>query len=158
MKHLIKNVKGIPSVNTTVVAREFGREHFRVMASIDALIASGHLGTSDFRASSYMSKQNKEISCYELTERGFLIAMPFIGGDKAKSGQVKLVDCFMKYRENVAREEAIKAEREMVRLEYRPMTDAIKRSKEVEGKAAEHYHFSNEADMTNRIVLGGVVE
>jgi len=154
MKHLIKIVKGEPVVNTDVVAAEFGREHFRVMGSIDSLIASGHLGASDFRASSYISKQKKEIACYELTERGFLIAMPFIGGDKARDGQVRLVDSFISYREKAKQEAAIQAERDLARVEYRPMTDAIKTSRELEGKEVDHYHFSNEANMINRIVLG----
>ncbi|EBO0868512.1 hypothetical protein DQ487_10355 [Salmonella enterica] len=154
MKHLIKIVKGEPVVSTDVIAAEFGREHFRVMGSIDSLIKSGHLGASDFRASSYISKQKKEIPCYELTERGFLIAMPFIGGEKARDGQVRLVDSFIEFREKARKEAAIQAERELARVEYRPMTDAIKQSKESEGKEAEHYHFSNEANLINRIVLG----
>lgn len=154
MKHLIKIVKGEPVVSTEVVAVEFGRDHFRVMGSIESLISSGHLGTSDFRASSYLSKQNKELPCYELTERGFLIAMPFIGGEKARDGQVRLVDSFIEYRKKANKEAAIQAERDLARVEYRPMTNAIKLSKEAEGKEAEHYHFSNEANLINRIVLG----
>lgn len=154
MKHLIKIVKGEPVVSTEVVAVEFGRDHFRVMGSIESLISSGHLGASDFRASSYLSKQNKELPCYELTERGFLIAMPFIGGEKARDGQVRLVDSFIEYRKKANKEAAIQAERDLARVEYRPMTNAIKLSKEAEGKEAEHYHFSNEANLINRIVLG----
>ncbi|ECI2457660.1 hypothetical protein AH259_11440 [Salmonella enterica subsp. enterica] len=154
MKNLIKKVNGVPVVSTEVIAIEFGRRHDNVMQNIRSLIESGHLGALDFKDSSYTSKQNKEMPCYELTERGFLIAMPFIGGDKAKDGQVRLVDSFIQFRELAKKEAAIRAEREVARLEYRPMTDAIKRLKESEGKAPEHYHFSNEVDMINRIVLG----
>ncbi len=154
MKHLIMIVKGEPVVNTDVIAAEFGREHYRVMASIDALISSGHLGASDFGATSYTDKSNRQQASYQLTERGFLIAMPFIGGEKAKDGQVRLVDSFIEYREKAKKEAAIQAERELARVEYRPMTNAIKHSKEAEGKEVEHYHFSNEANMINRIVLG----
>lgn len=130
MKKLIKLVNGVPVVSTEVIATEFGRRHDNVMQNIRSLISSGHLGALDFKDSSYISKQNKEIACYELTERGFLIAMPFIGGEKAKDGQVVLVDSFIEFREKAKREAAIKAEREVARLEYRPMTDAIKRLKE----------------------------
>ncbi|WGL99167.1 hypothetical protein QE177_04605 [Arsenophonus sp. aPb] len=52
------------------------------MQNIRSLIASNHLGLLDFKKSSYINKQNNEQPCYELTERGFLIAMPFIGGNK----------------------------------------------------------------------------
>ncbi|CAI1769734.1 Uncharacterized phage-encoded protein [Serratia fonticola] len=154
MKHLIKKIAGVPMVSTDTVAIEFGRRHDNVMQSIRSLIESGHLGALDFKDSSYISKQKKELPCYALTERGFLIAMPFIGGDKARDGQVRLVDSFMEFRKRAERDAEIKAEREVARMEYRPMTDAIKRLKESEGKAPEHYHFSNEADMINRIVLG----
>ncbi|EOF6195376.1 Rha family transcriptional regulator [Salmonella enterica] len=154
MKHLIKIVKGEPVVSTEVIAAEFGRRHDNVMQNIRSLIESDHLGPLDFKESSYVNKQNKVQPCYELTERGFLIAMPFIGGEKARDGQVRLVDSFIEYREKVKRESAIQTERDLARVEYRPMTNAIKQSKEAEGKEAEHYHFSNEANLINRIVLG----
>lgn len=154
MKHLIKIVKGTPVVSTDVVAIEFGRRHDNVMQNIRSLIETQHLGPLDFKESSYLNKQNKSQPCYELTERGFLIAMPFIGGDKARDGQVRLVDSFIEYRKKANQEASIQAERDLARVEYRPMTNAIKASKEAEGKAAEHYHFSNEANLINRIVLG----
>lgn len=154
MKHLIKVVKGTPVVSTEVIATEFGRRHDNVMQNIRSLIETGHLGALDFKESSYLNKQNKSQPCFELTERGFLIAMPFIGGEKARDGQVRLVDSFIAYREKAKQEAAIQAERDLARVEYRPMTNAIKNSREAEGKEVEHYHFSNEANMINRIVLG----
>lgn len=154
MKHLIKIANGQPVVSSKVVAEEFGREHKNLMQNLRSLIESGHLGELDFKPSSYIDKQNKNQPCYELTERGFLIAMPFIGGDKARDGQVRLVDSFITYREKAKQEASIQAERDLARMEYRPMTNAIKNSRESEGKEVEHYHFSNEANMINRIVLG----
>ena len=154
MKNLIKIVKGEPVVSTDVIATEFGRRHDNVMQNIRSLIESEHLGVLDFKESSYVNKQNKVQPCFELTERGFLIAMPFIGGDKARDGQVRLVDSFITYREKAKQEAVIQAERDLARVEYRPMTNAIKHSKAAEGKEAEHYHFSNEANLINRIVLG----
>lgn len=44
--------------------------------------------------------------------------------------------------------------RELARVEYKPMTDAIKLEKEHQGKDVKYYHFSNEADLINRIALG----
>ncbi|HID0999798.1 TPA: Rha family transcriptional regulator [Enterobacter roggenkampii] len=57
-------------MSTEVIATEFGRRHDNVMQNIRSLIASGHLGALDFKDSLYISKQNKEIACFELTERG----------------------------------------------------------------------------------------
>ena len=44
--------------------------------------------------------------------------------------------------------------RDTARLEYKPMTDAIKHEREALGKAIAPHHFSNEADLINRLTLG----
>ncbi len=154
MKQLIKKSGNQPVVSTNTISTEFGRRHDNVLQSIRSLIESGHLGALDFKETSYIDKSSREKPCYELTERGFLIAMPFIGGEKARDGQVRLVDSFIQFREKAAREAKVQIERNIARMEYKPMTDAVKESKIQEGKEPTHYHFSNEADLINRIVLG----
>ncbi|PHM69013.1 KilA-N domain-containing protein [Xenorhabdus kozodoii] len=47
-----------------------------------------------------------------------------------------------------------KQDRDTARLEYKPMTDAVKKSREEQGKTIAPHHFSNEADLINRIALG----
>jgi hypothetical protein len=47
-----------------------------------------------------------------------------------------------------------KLDRNTSRLEYKPMTDAIKHERENQGKQIAPHHFSNEADLINRITLG----
>ena len=50
---------------------------------------------------------------------------------------------------------AIDAEnRAALRMEYRPMTDALKSVREDIGKETKAHHYSNEADLINRIVTG----
>ncbi|CAK8737114.1 hypothetical protein SODG_000837 [Sodalis praecaptivus] len=44
-------------------------------------------------------------------------------------------------------------DRNTARLEYKPMTDAIKHEREAQGKTIAPHHFSNEADLINRIAL-----
>lgn len=44
-------------------------------------------------------------------------------------------------------------ERNTARLEYKPMTDAIKHECEAQGKTIAPHHFSKEADLINRIAL-----
>lgn len=44
--------------------------------------------------------------------------------------------------------------RDTARLEYQPMTDALKEEREKIGKETEWFHYANEADLINRIVLG----
>ncbi|MCX8650962.1 KilA-N domain-containing protein [Gilliamella sp. B2776] len=44
--------------------------------------------------------------------------------------------------------------RELAKVEYKLMTDAIKFEKEHQEKEVKYFHFSNEADLINRIALG----
>lgn len=53
-----------------------------------------------------------------------------------------------------AKEQIRVAYRDTARLEYKPMTDAIKHERESQGKQIAPHHFSNEADLINRIALG----
>jgi len=46
------------------------------------------------------------------------------------------------------------ASRQTLKDEYLPMTDAINTAKQIEGKTAKHYHFSNENNMIYRVLLG----
>lgn len=52
-----------------------------------------------------------------------------------------------------AEQERIRA-RQRARLECPELTDAIKRSREAQGKKVMFFHYSNEFDMINRIALG----
>lgn len=151
MKNLIRLVKGHPVVSSLVIAEEFGRRHDNVIQTIRSLIESKHLGALEFKETSYIDKWNRKQISIELNEKGFLIAMPFIGGKKSKDGQVRLVESFLEMRSQL---EQLKQSREIAKEEYRPMTDAIKFDREVQGKDIKPYHFSNEADLINRIALG----
>lgn len=44
--------------------------------------------------------------------------------------------------------------RNAARLEHAPMTLALKDSRKAQGKDTQHFHYSNEANMINRIVIG----
>jgi len=109
------------------MADSFGREHKNVLASVKSLIESGHLGRLDFKLSSYMNKQNKSQPMYLLSESGFLMAMPFIGGSKSKDGQKKLVGEFLRMRD--ALNERLSNQWQQTRLkgklQRRDETDAI---------------------------------
>ncbi|UXY08997.1 KilA-N domain-containing protein [Kosakonia sp. ML.JS2a] len=53
-----------------------------------------------------------------------------------------------------AKEQIRVSYRDTARLEYKPMTDAIKHERETQGKQISPHHFSNEADLINRLALG----
>ncbi|MBS3831967.1 Rha family transcriptional regulator [Proteus mirabilis] len=71
--------------------------------------------------------------------------------DVVRAFKKRLVSEFFKMLSALA---AKKLDRNTSRLEYKPMTDAVKKSREEQGKTISPHHFSNEADLINRIVLG----
>ena len=95
MNILIKLVNNQPITSSLVISEQFERRHDNVVVSIKKLINSNAIGSLDFKETYYIDKSNRKQKMYELTERGFLIAMPFIGGSKAEQGQIKLVDAFL---------------------------------------------------------------
>ncbi|QGH63418.1 Rha family transcriptional regulator [Serratia proteamaculans] len=71
--------------------------------------------------------------------------------DIVRGFKKKLVAEFFRMRATLASK---KMDRNTSRLEYKPMTDAIKHEREAQGKEIAPHHFSNEADLINRITLG----
>ncbi|EEB0015927.1 hypothetical protein GNU66_14865 [Salmonella enterica] len=63
----------------------------------------------------------------------------------------RLVAEFFTMRSALAKK---KMDRNSARLEYKPMTDVIKHEREAQGKQIAPHHFSNEADLINRLALG----
>ncbi len=89
-----------PIVSSVDIARAFGRPHDDVLKSIRKVIASGKIGLGEITESNYMNSQNKSMPCFSITEKGFMIACPFIGGEKAINGQVRIIEEFMRMRES----------------------------------------------------------
>lgn len=85
-------------IDSRTIARELDRRHDNVLQTLESLIADGTLGPLDFKETSYSDQWNRQQPCYELTERGALVAMPFIGGRRSREGQARLVDAFMALR------------------------------------------------------------
>ena len=51
-------------------------------------------------------------------------------------------------------QQTIRADRSALRVEFAPMAEAIVRARQEAGKDIKPHHFSNEADLINRIALG----
>ncbi|MBF0339759.1 MAG: Rha family transcriptional regulator [Magnetococcales bacterium] len=84
--------------DSLTIAEAFDRQHSHVLRSIDQLIDDGTLNQSNFGSVKYLDAKGEARRMIRLDERGFLIAMPFIGGRKAREGQVMLVDAFLTLR------------------------------------------------------------
>lgn len=146
---------GAPVTDSLVIAREFERKHGNVLQSIESLIADGTIGRLEFKPSSYLNEQGKKQRMIELSERGALIAMPFIGGKKSRRGQVRLVDAFIAIRDEAARQSGAWLEsRQRATVGYLAMSDALNDTRAADGKATKAHHYMNEAKLVNWVLFG----
>jgi Rha family phage regulatory protein len=147
--------KGKPVTDSLTIAREFGRSHKNVLASLDALIADGTISRLEFKPRNYTDERGKQQRMIELTERGALIAMPFIGGKKSRAGQVRLVDAFMAMRDALTNAPADWQDyRKKVSAGYSMMTEALQEVRAEDGKQTMPYHYANEAKLVNWVLFG----
>jgi len=100
MENMMIEVKnGELIVSSLVVAKSCKRAHKSVLASLDKF-EGRHGILPTFRINELVGGRKDKV--YYLTERQFLIAMPFIGGTKSEEGQVRLVDEFMRLRNKLS--------------------------------------------------------
>ncbi len=149
-KHKVKGEE-IPVTTSRKVAEYFGKEHKHVIESIEKLLekdGSSFGLISMFVISKYKDKYKRDKKQYLLTQDGFtLLAMGFTGA-KALEFKLAYIQSFNDMRSAIHEH---KIAREVTRQGYKGTTQALK---DQLGDDAKIYHFSNEADMRNKIVLG----
>jgi len=142
MFDLVKEKKEKSFTTSRIIAKHFNKNHQHVLRDIKNLDCS-----EDFRLSNYgLSKYNsrgKEYPEYILTRDGLVFLVMGYTGKEAAKLKEDYINAFN------SMEAYIKSKTE-AKIGYRPMTDAIAQDHE----DIKPYHFSNEADMINRIVLG----
>lgn len=140
---LFADSKDTARVNSLYVAKCFEKEHFNVIQDIKNLDCSEEFRALNFQASFYKSEQNKKLPCYELTRDGFVFLCMGYRGKKAAHFKEAYIKRFNQM------ESFIKTLVE-ARKEFPLLTENIKLLHE----SPRPYHFSNECDMLNKIVLG----
>lgn len=99
MKKLVEVHDGMLTTNTWLIAQAVNRDHSKVKDSLKRLIKTGILGdVADFGELSVTTNNNAIQTAFSLSEKDFLIAMPFICGKKGKEGQRALVNEFLRLR------------------------------------------------------------
>ncbi|MDU5143552.1 Rha family transcriptional regulator [Paenibacillus dendritiformis] len=140
--------KGRAYCSSRQVAEEFGREHRNILRSIDEITqptsgVSEDFTELNFERSKYRDGSGKWNPEYLMTKDGFtILAMGFTG---AKAMRFKEA-----YIRRFNQMESFIKSLQGAKLEHPAFTEAIMNAHE----EPKHYHFSNEADMINRIVLG----
>lgn len=140
--------KDTARANSLLVAKIFGKRHADVLRSIETILQPDEGLSEEFRQrnfalSSYRSEQNKKLPCYNLTRDGFTLLVMGFTGPKA-----------MRFKEAYIRRfnemEKLILSVVTVRKDYPLLTEAVRMAHE----APKPYHFSNEADLLNRIITG----
>lgn len=145
---LFADKKDIARVDSLYVAEFFEKNHKEVLRDIRNIEApnsglSKGFAERNFALGSYKDKQNQKRPCYYLTRDGFTILVMGYTGKKALRFKELYIRRFNEMEELI--KSLVKA-----RTEFPLLTENIKLLHE----KPKPYHFSNECDMINRIVLG----
>lgn len=140
--------RGKPIVSSRYVSNVFHKRHDHVLRDIENIIIDlPKIGEPNweinFQESTYKDSQNRKYPEYIMTRDGFtLLAMGFTG---KKALQFKIA-----YIERFNQMESFIKSLQQAKMEFPAFTAAIMMAHE----EPKHYHFSNEVNMINRIVLG----
>lgn len=130
-------------VNSLFVAKFFEKEHKDVLKSIRELDCSEEFSRRNFAPSNYTDERGKKQPCIDMTRDGFtFLAMGYRGKKAAYFKELYIrkfneMESFIK-RLCVTRQEFLLLAENIKLLHEHP----------------KPYHFSNECDMINRIVVG----
>jgi Rha family phage regulatory protein len=133
---------GIPVVSSRSVAETFNKRHAHVLRAIDNCECSNEFRESNFGVSYYREGKGKYKE-YLLTKDGFAFTVMGFTGKKAARFKEDYINSFNQMETFIKNLYEAKAD-------FPEFTQAIMMTHE----EPKHYHFSNELDMINRIVLG----
>lgn len=129
--------------NSLLVAKIFGKQHFHVLRDIENLDCSNEFRQSNFGLSHYKNDQGKKQPCVDMTRDGFTFLVMGYRGKKAaqfKEAYIKRFNEMEKFIRTLVE----------ARTQFPLLTEQIKLLHD----DPRPYHFSNECDMLNKIVLG----
>ena len=125
------------------MAQEFEKQHQHVLRDIDGLDCSDEFRQSNFGLTSYTDQWNRKQKCCAMTRDGFMFLVMGYRGKKAaaiKEAYIKRFNQMEKFIGDVV----------TARTEFPLLTQNICLLHE----NPRPYHFSNECDMLNRLVIG----
>lgn len=138
---------GAPVVSSRYIAKRFNRRHDHLLEAIRDAVKTTEDFAPDFSGANFLESKYKDRGKWYpeilLTRDGFAFVVMGFTGKKAAKFKIDYINRFNEM-------EAFILSLQTAKLEHPAFTRAIMNAHE----EPKHYHFSNEADMINRIVLG----
>ena len=135
-------------VDSRWVAEKLGKTHNMVLRDIRNLLEDGgfskEFSLCNFAQSTYKNSRGKSYPCYAMTLTGFMALMSRYNSKESDAITEVYLTKFADMEEY--RKTFIHA-----RKDFPQLTDIIQC---IHGAEAKSYHYSNEADMVNRVALG----
>ena len=132
-----------PFCSSLQVAHEFDRRHDNVIRDIQNLDCSDNFRLLNFEESTYRNEQNKKQPMFLLTRDGFMFLVMGYRGSKAAAIKEAIIKRFNDM-------EAFIRDYLLTKDDFPAFTQAIMDAHQ----EPKSYHYSNEYNMINRIVLG----
>lgn len=139
----VNEKNGQPVTTSRKVAEVFGKEHYNVLRDIESLDCSEEFNALNFEVVNYKDKKGEKRPEYRMTKDGFTFLVMGYRGKKA----AKFKEAYIKQFNEMA---SFINSLQQAKLEFPAFTNAILNAHE----EPKHYHFSNEINMINKIVLG----
>ena len=143
---LMADTKGLVRVDSRFVAERLGKEHNHVLRDIRGLlnnIDDEQYRLSNFGQSSYINDQGHKQPCYLLTRDAFTLLVMGYNSKEAVAFKIAYIARFNAMEHQL---KALQGNREM----HPQLMEAIR----LAHKDPKPYHYSNELNLLNRIVIG----
>lgn len=123
-------VNGIPMTGSKNIAEKFNKQHRDLLVKIRKIIdMNSDFGQRNYSLSSYVSDQNKELPCYDMTRDGFTMLAMELSGKKVFEWKIKYIEAFNAMESELLKKND-KVEWKQARLQSkqarRSFTDVIK--------------------------------
>lgn len=136
--------------NSLLVAKEFGKEHNKVMRDIQNLACSQEFRAANFGESSYKSEQGKEFPMCTMTKDGFSFLVMGYTGKKAAVFKEAYIKAFNNMEEEIRRSVKPKSQLEILQMSINQLVEQEHRLSNVEKRLD---NIENERKENERLLL-----
>lgn len=123
--------------SSLLVAKEFGKEHNKVMRDINNLACSQEFRAANFGESSYVSEQGKGFPMFTMTKDGFSFLVMGYTGKKAAQFKEAYINAFNKMESEIRSSIKPKSQLEILQMSINQLVEQEHRLSSVERDVAE---------------------